>query len=409
MLFTKTTFTRRTKQMARKGEGIGIVEGWQGGLGGEDFLRGLVERVVQQVLEAEMTSFLGAGTYERNGERRGWRNGYKPRTLKTRVGGLELRVPKDRDGEFQTELFERYQRSEKALVLAMLQMYVEGVSTRKVSAITEALCGLEVSKSQVSALTSKLDAEIAEWRMRPLTEEYPYLIFDARYEKVRRGGAVVSQGVLVAIGISAAGCREVLGCWVAESESEASWGAVFLELKQRGLRGVRYVVSDDHAGMVKAIGRHFQGAVWQRCQVHFVRNALSLCGVQQRPLVLSLMQTVTQAGTREAAKTALGLAVAELEKKAPKTARLLEEHGEEILGVYALPEAHRKRMRTTNMLERQNQELKRRTRVVRIFPNEQSCLRLVSALLMETSQEWMGRLYLRMEEDTGTETHEIAA
>jgi transposase-like protein len=409
MLFTKTTFTRRTKQMARKGEGIGIVEGWQGGLGGEDFLRGLVERVVQQVLEAEMTSFLGAGTYERTGERCGWRNGYKPRTLKTRVGGLELMVPKDRDGEFQTELFERYQRSEKALVLAMVQMYLEGVSTRKVSAITEALCGLEVSKSQVSALTAKLDAEIAEWRMRPLTEEYPYLIFDARYEKVRRGGAVVSQGVLVAIGISAAGCREVLGCWVAESESEASWGAVFAELKQRGLSGVRYVVSDDHAGMVKAIGRHFQGAVWQRCQVHFVRNALSLCGVQQRPLVLSLMQTVTQAGTREAAKTALGLAVAELEKKAPKTARLLEEHGEEILGVYALPEAHRKRMRTTNMLERQNQELKRRTRVVRIFPNEQSCLRLVSALLMETSQEWMGRLYLRMEEDTGTETHEIAA
>jgi transposase-like protein len=378
-------------------------------LGGEDFLRGLVERVVQQVLEAEMTSFLGAGTYERNGERRGWRNGYKPRTLKTRVGGLELMVPKDRDGEFQTELFERYQRSEKAFVLAMVQMYLEGVSTRKVSAITEALCGLEVSKSQVSALTAKLDAEIAEWRMRPLTEEYPYLIFDARYEKVRRGGAVVSQGVLVAIGISAAGCREVLGCWVAESESEASWGEVFAELKQRGLSGVRYVVSDDHAGMVKAIGRHFQGAVWQRCQVHFVRNALSLCGVAQRPLVLSLMRSVTEAPTREAAKTAFGLAVAELEKKAPKTARLLEEHGEEILGVYALPEAHRKRMRTTNMLERQNQELKRRTRVVRIFPNEQSCLRLVSALLMETSQEWMGRVYLRMEEDTGTETHAQAA
>ena len=395
--------------MARKGEGIGIVEGWQGGLGGEDFLRGLVERVVQQVLEAEMTSFLGAGTYERTGERCGWRNGYKPRTLKTRVGGLELMVPKDRDGEFQTELFERYQRSEKALVLAMVQMYLEGVSTRKVSAITEALCGLEVSKSQVSALTAKLDAEIAEWRMRPLTEEYPYLIFDARYEKVRRCGAVVSQGVLVAIGISAAGCREVLGCWVAESESEASWGEVFAELKQRGLSGVRYVVSDDHAGMVKAIGRHFQGAVWQRCQVHFVRNALSLCGVAQRPLVLSLMRSVTEAPTREAAKTAFGLAVAELEKKAPKTARLLEEHGEEILGVYALPEAHRKRMRTTNMLERQNQELKRRTRVVRIFPNEQSCLRLVSALLMETSQEWMGRVYLRMEEDTGTETHAQAA
>jgi putative transposase len=176
-------------QMARKGQGIGIVEGLQGGFGGEDFLRELVQRTVQQVLEAEMSSFLGAGSYERTGERRGWRNGYKPRTLKTRVGELELMVPKDRDGEFQTELFERYQRSEKALVLAMLEMYVEGVSTRKVSAITEALCGLEVSKSQVSALTQKLDAEIAQWRTRPLTQPYPYLVVDARYEKVRQGGA----------------------------------------------------------------------------------------------------------------------------------------------------------------------------------------------------------------------------
>jgi transposase-like protein len=395
--------------MARKGQGIEIVSGWQAGLGGEDFLRGLVERTVQQVLEAEMTSFLGAEAYQRNVERSGWRNGYKPRTLKTRVGELELRVPKDRDGQFQTELFERYQRSEKALVLAMLQMYVEGVSTRKVSAITEALCGLEVSKSQVSALTAKLDAEIAEWRSRPLTEEYPYLVIDARYEKVRRGGSVVSQGVLVVVGIGADGYREVLGAWVAESESEASWGAVFLELKQRGLRGVRYLVSDDHAGMVKAIGRHFQNVVWQRCQVHFVRNALSLCGVQQRPLVLRLMKTITESATLEAAKAALAAAIVEFEKKAPKVARLLEEHGEEILGVYALPEAHRKRMRTTNMLERQNQELKRRTRVIRVFPHEQSCLRLVAALLMETNQEWMGRIYLSMEEAIATEPPAKAA
>ena len=389
--------------MARKEQGIGIVSGWQDGFGGEDFLRELVQRTVQQVLEAEMTSFLGAESYQRNDVRRGWRNGFKPRTLKTRVGELELMVPKDRDGQFQTELFERYQRSEKAFVAALLQMYIEGVSTRKVTAITEALCGLEVSKSQVSALTQKLDAEVAEWRMRPLSDEYPYLIFDARYEKVRRGGSVVSQGVLVAIGVSAAGYREVLGCWVAESESEASWGAVFSELKQRGLRGVRYVVSDDHAGMVRAIERHFQGAVWQRCQVHFVRNALSLCGRQQRPLVLRLMKLVTETATREAAKAALAAAIAELEKKAPKVARLLEEHGEEILGVYALPEAHRKRMRTTNMLERQNQELKRRTRVIRVFPHEQSCLRLIAALLMETNQEWMGRIYLRMEEEPGAE------
>jgi transposase-like protein len=395
--------------MARKGQGIEILTGWQGGIGGEDFVRQLVERTVQQVLEAEMTSFLGAESYERNGERRGWRNGFKPRTLKTRVGELELMVPKDRDGEFQTELFERYQRSEKAFVAALLQMYVEGVSTRKVTEITEALCGLEVSKSQVSALTAKLDAEINEWRMRPLSEAYPYLIFDARYEKVRRGGSVVSQGVLVAIGISQTGYREVLGCWVAESESEASWSAVFSELKQRGLSGVLYVVSDDHQGMVKAIARHFQGAVWQRCQVHFVRNALALCGQQQRPQVLRLIKAVTEAATREAAQAALAVAVAELKKKAPKVARLLEESGEEILGVYALPETHRKRIRTTNMLERQNQELKRRTRVVRVFPHEQSLLRLIAALLMETNQEWMGRIYLRMEEQPGVAAESIAA
>ena len=389
--------------MARKGQGIEILSGWQEGIGGEDFLRGLVERTVQQVLEAEMTSFLGAETYQRNDQRRGWRNGFKPRTLKTRVGALELMVPKDRDGEFQTELFERYQRSEKAFVAAMLQMYVEGVSTRKVTEITEALCGLEVSKSQVSALTAKLDAEVNQWRTRRLTEAYPYLIFDARYEKVRRGSSVVSQGVLVAIGSSAAGYREVLGCWVAESESEASWGAVFAELKERGLRGVSYVVSDDHQGMVRAIERHFQGAVWQRCQVHFVRNALSLCSRQQRPQVLRLMKAVTESATRQAAQAALAAAITELEKKAPKVARLLEESGEEILGVYALPEVHRKRMRTTNMLERQNQELKRRTRVIRVFPHEQSCLRLIAALLMETNQEWMGRIYLSMEEEPGAE------
>src|ERR1039457_7164208 len=362
--------------MARKEQGIGILSGWQDGLGGEDFLRELVQRTVQQVLEAEMTSFLGAESYQRNDARRGWRNAFKPRTLKTRVGELELMVPKDRDGQFQTELFERYQRSEKAFVLALLQMYVEGVSTRKVSAITEALCGLEVSKSQVSALTQKLDAEVAEWRARPLSEEYPYLIFDARYEKVRRGGSGVSPGVLVAIGISAAGYREVLGCWIGASGSEASLGAGF-----------------------------------QRCQVHFVRNALALCGRQQRPQVLRLMKVVTESATREAAKAALAVAIAELEKKAPKVVRLLDECGEQILGVYALPEAHQKRMRTTNMLERQNQELKRRTRVIRVFPHEQSCLRLVSALLMETNQEWMGRIYLRMEEEpvAATEAPAVAA
>lgn len=224
--------------MARKENATKILADWQEGLGGEDYLRGLVER----------------------------------------VGELELMVPKDRDGEFQTELFDRYQGSERALVLAMQEMYVEGVSTRKVTAITEALCGLEISKSQVSALAGRLDAEIAEWRGRRLAKSYPYLVVDARYEKVRRCGAIVSQGVLIVVGIEIDGYREVLGVWVFDSESEASWGAVFSELKERGLCGVSYVVSDDHQGMVGAIERHFQGVAWQRCQVHFLRNALALCG-----------------------------------------------------------------------------------------------------------------------------------
>ena len=218
----------------------------------------------------------------------------------------------------------------------------------------------------MSVLTARLDEEIKQWRERPLEKAYPYLVVDARYEKVRRGGAVVSQGVLIVVGIGEDGYREVLGAWIADSESEASWGVVFGELKQRGLRGVRYVVSDDHAGMVRAIGRHFQGVVWQRCQVHFLRNALSLCGAQQRGPVVRLLKAVTESPARAAMRQA----IAELERKAAKVVRLSEEHGEETLGVYALPEEYRRRMKSTNMLKRQNQELKRRTRLVRVFPNE---------------------------------------
>lgn len=384
--------------MTRKRQDTDVLAIWQeAGEAGDDGLRRLVQSVVQQVLEAEMTAFIGAEPYERNGARRGYRNGYKPRTLKTRVGELELMVPKDRDGQFQTELFERYQRSEKALVLSIMQMYVEGVSTRKVREITEALCGLEISKSQVSALTAKLDEEVAQWRKRPLGErEYPYLIADARYEKVRRGGEVVSNGLLIVVGISEQGYREVLGTWMADSETEASWGTVFADLKKRGLKGVRYVVSDDHKGLRAAAERHFQGALWQRCQVHFARNILGMVPRRDAADVLALLRTVTEAPGREAARKAVEAAAAAVRRKHPKLAKLLEEHGEEILAVYSLPEPHRKRMRSTNMLERVNQEIKRRTRVVRIFPDEAACLRLTSALMMELNVEWMDRIYLDM-------------
>ena len=305
-------------------------------------------------------------------------------------------VPQDREGRFRTELFQRYQRSEKALVLALVQMYLEGVSTRKVQRITEQLCGLEVSRSQVSALVVDLQAEIDAWRSRPLAKRYPYLVIDARYEKVRRRPHVVSQAVLVVVGIGEDGRREVLGTYLADSESEATWSDVFKDLRGRGLEGVQYVVSDDHEGLVAAVRRYFQGAVWQRCQVHLVRNLLAKVSRGDRPWVLEGWREVREAKTLEEARARLRELVERLEAKYPEVATWLEEAGEEALAVYALPEEHRKRMRSTNMLERLNQELKRRTRVVRIFPDGPSCLRLVTALAMETSEEWEARIYLDM-------------
>jgi len=397
------------QQMARKSNDSELRGVWQeAAAAGEDGMRRMVERVVQQVLEAEMTAFVGADSYEWTGERRGYRNGYKPRTLKTRVGELELMVPKDRDGQFQTELYECYQRSEKALVLAITQMYVEGVSTRKVRDITEALCGLEISKSQVSTLAVKLDDEIRQWRERSIEKTYPYLMIDARYEKVRRGGEVLSQGVLIVVGVSTEGLREVLGVWVADSESEASWSEVFSDLSRRGLRGVRYLVSDDHQGMRRAIDRHFQGVLWQRCQVHFVRNILNHTAARDKAMVLGTLRTITEAPTLLAARKALSEAIEALGRRAPKLAALLDSCAEEIRSVYQLPERHRKRMRSTNMLERVNQEIKRRTRVIRIFPNEQACVRLVSTLMIELNQEWMERIYLSMEENPETAAAEAA-
>jgi len=393
--------------MARREDGTDVLSVWQGACE-EDALRDLVEYVVQRVLEEEMTAFLGAESYERTTARRGYRNGSKPRTLKTRVGTLALLVPKDRAGRFQPSLFERYQRNEKALMLALAEMYVQGVSTRKVKAITEQLCGLTISKSQVSVLAKGLDEEIAAWRDRPLEVRYPYLMVDARYEKVRQGPRVSSQGVLVVIGISEAGYREILGVWQADTESAATWSDVFADLKRRGLDGVRYVVSDNHQGLRSAVDRHFQGAVWQRCQVHFVRNVLSRVRKGDRASVVALLQSITKAPTRPAAERALATAVEDLTARYPEVASLVEAAGPEILAVYALPAAHRKRLRSTNVLERYNQELKRRTRVVRIFPNGASCLRLVCALAIETNEEWLARRYLRMDlEEAQSATEEV--
>ncbi len=363
------------------------------------FLRELVQGAVQAILEAEMTAHLGAGRYEREASRTGYRNGYKPRTLTTRVGRLERRVPQDRDGTFSPELFARYQRNEQALVLALLEMYLQGVSTRKVATITEQLCGTSVSKSQVSALTARLDTDLTAWRERPLSAaSYPYLAVDARYEHVRVDGRVVSQGVLIVAGVRAEGQREVLAVEVANTESEATYQELFRGLKARGLRGVELVTSDDHAGLRAAIARHFQGASWQRCQVHFARNLLGLVGGKHRaPLGIQLREVFAATSVAQA-HVAAGTCAATWRSSHPQVRAKLETEVEDCLACLSFPAAHRPRLRTTNGLERFNQELKRRTRVVRIFPNRASLLRLVTALALEQSEEWVsGRRYLDMD------------
>ena len=366
------------------------------------FLREIVERVVQQILEAEMSEHIGAAPYERTDERTGQRNGYKPRTLRSRVGTLNLLVPQDREGTFSTRLFSRYQRNEKALVLALMQMYVEGVSTRKVKDITEELCGTSFSKSLVSSLATRLDAELEAWRNRPLEAEgYPYLFVDARYEKVRVDHRIVSQGVLVVSGVRRTdGMREVLAVEVADTESEATYQELFRSLKRRGLEGVELVVSDDHEGLKAAVSRHFQGASHQRCQVHYMRNLLGMVGHAKRKELGADLRAIFAAPAREQAlHIASSAAEKWREEGHEKVAAHIEEHVEECLTCLAFPESHRRRIRTTNGLERLNQEIKRRTRVVRIFPNRESCLRLVTALAMEQGEEWItGRRYLDMEE-----------
>jgi putative transposase len=365
-----------------------------------DFLKEIVRRVLQQVLETEMTEHIGAAPYQRTEDRKGHRNGYKPRTLKTRVGKLDLLVPQDREGTFSTRLFARYQRNEKALVLALMEMYVEGVSTRKVKEVTEELCGTSFSKSLVSRLAEGLDSELKEWRERPLTANaYPYLFVDARYEKVRVGSRVISEGVLIVTAVRDDGRREILAVQTADTESEATYHELFRSLKARGLAGVELVTSDDHPGLEAAIGRHFQGASWQRCQVHYARNLLRIVPFGKREELAEGLRGVFAAPTREMAlRLTERLAARWREKGYPKVADHLEEHVEECLSCLAFPESHRKRIRTTNGLERLNQEIKRRTKVVRIFPNREACLRLVTALAVEQSEEWVtGRRYLDME------------
>lgn len=364
---------------------------------GFDGLADALRVLLNEVMKLERAAALGAGPYQRSEDRKGHANGFKPRTVRTRVGALTLAVPQTRGVEFYPSALEKGLRSERALKLAVAEMYVQGVSTRKVAAITEQLCGLEVTTAQVSRAAESLDAELEKWRGRPLGE-VPYLILDARYEKVRHGGQVRSCAVLVAIGIDPEGRRSVLGVSVSLSEAEVHWRDFLASLQSRGLHGVKLVVSDAHAGLKPALDARLTGVPWQRCQFHLMSNALAYVPrAEMQAEVVADLRAVFDAPDRPEAERRLGSAVMKYRTSAPKLADWLEMNVPEGLAVFAVPRAHRRRLRTSNMLERLNEELKRRTRVAGLFPNDASLLRLVSAVLMEVSDEWeTNRKYLTM-------------
>ena len=362
-----------------------------------DFLQDIVTTVLQQTLDDRFTQHIGASIHERTDGRKGYRNGSYSRTVKTRVGRIQLSVPRDRNGTFQSDLFARYQRNEKALVLSLMEMTLEGVSTRKVSKVTEVLCGTSFSKSLVSSLSADLDSQLDNWRNRSLDEAYPYLFVDALYEKVRHNGRVVSMAVMIVVGVSETGHRSILAVDVAHSENEADWGSLFSHLTARGLRGVQLVVSDNHKGLRKAIDRHFQGSSWQRCQVHFMRNLLTRLRKRDRVWVMSALKDVFNAPDRDQAWFRLRYLADQLRDDYPDLSDWLEEDGQDVLAVFDFPADHRRRLRTTNSVERLNEEIRRRTRVIRIFPNRDSCLRMASALCQEHDDDWTtGKCYLDM-------------
>lgn len=360
----------------------------------------LLQPVLNQLLQAEMTEHLRAEPGERTDSRRGYRNGSYQRKLTTRVGTLTLEVPRDREGTFQPSLFERYQRSEKALVLALMQMVVQGVSTRRVKKITTDLCGREFSKSTVSRLSEGLDEQVTAWAERSLEgRKYPFLVLDGMQVKVRRQGAVRSTTVLLAVGITDKGYRELLGLEVAFGETGESWRRFIQGLKGRGLSGVEVATSDAHDGLVQALREAFPGLIWQRCQAHFRRNVLDRTPASQKDRMHELLDRILKASSPQQARQALTEAQAELEGRADRALETLEAGFDDATAILALPEKYRRRLRTTNMLERFIEEIRRREKVIRIFPNRASAYRLVGALCAERHEEWStGRRYLIMDE-----------
>ena len=356
---------------------------------GSNGFREALKLLMNAAMVEEREKYLGAAAYERTEDRHGYANGYKGKTLQTRVGSLELRIPQTRDSKFYPQSLEKGQRSERALGLAIAEMYVQGVSTRKVAAITEQLCGFEISTSTVSKLTAELDPMLKEWRER-LLGKYKYVYLDARYEKVRHGGLIVDQAVFTAAGVNDEGRREILGTSVSLSEAEVHWRQFLGELQKRGLHGVELFISDDHSGLKAARKAVFPGIHWQRCQVHLQRNAQAYVPKQNmKEQVAADIRSIFNASDRVEANRLLNKTMTTYEKSAPALSSWLEENIAEGLTIFSFPAQHRVKIRTTNVVERLNREIKRRTQVASIFPNEASCLRLVTAVVMEVSEDWL--------------------
>lgn len=371
---------------------------------GPDAMASAFATLLNHAMRIEREQVLGADAHQRTPDRRGHANGFKPKTLTTRVGRIPLQVPQTRNYHdeqgrpFYPAALTRGVRSERALTLAIAEMYVQGVSTRKVTAVLEQLCGLEVTSTQVSRAATELDHELHAWRTRPLGE-VRYLILDARYEKVRHGGSVAPCALLTAIGVLPNGKRSILGCSVSLSEAEVHWRSFLRSLLDRGMRGVQLVVCDDHAGLNAARQATLPGKPWQRCQFHLMQNAMAYVPkVAMRSEVAQGMRRVFNCDEREEAERRLRELVDQHRDTAPRLAAWMEENVSEGLTIFDFPAGHRKRLRTTNGQERLNKEIKRRTRVATLFPNEASLLRLASAVLSEISDEWeTDRAYLNME------------
>lgn len=368
---------------------------------GFDGMANVLTILLNEAMRIERSQVLQAAPYERTDERRGYANGFKSKTLTTRVGKIELAIPQVRGGvDFYPSALEKGLRSEQALNLTIAEMYIQGVSTRKVDAILNQLCGEGISRETVSQLVQKMDEELERWRNRPLGH-IPYIVLDARYEKVRVDGLVQDCAVLVAFGVNGEGRRTVLGVSVSLSEAETHWREFLRSLKKRGLQGVVQITSDDHAGLGAARKTEFPGAKWQRCQCHMQRNAAQYVPkLEMRKGVAADIRAIFGAPNLEEAQRLQEMMVKKYERTASDLSKWAAANLHEGLSVFALPEAHRKRLRTSNLAERENEELKRRTRVIGIFPNKDALLRVVTAILRERSDNWEAeKMYLQMKEE----------